>query len=173
MSSNESNQKKIAKNRAPRVQIEYETDVNGATRKVDLAHVMGVMSDLSGKSNVEKLSVRDREFNEVDVDNFDSRLRAIKPRVAFQVDNVLTDEGGNLPVDIEFESMDDFSPGAVASKISGVKELLEARSQLKNLMSYMDGKANAEEWLAEILKDEALLKSVLETKKDVSDESSN
>lgn len=170
MAGSESNQKKIARNRAPRVQIEYETDINGATRKVDLAHVMGVMSDLSGKSNVEKPRVNDRDFNEIDVDNFDSRLRAIKPRVAFQVDNVLTDDGGKLPVDIEFESIDDFSPGAVASKVGGVKELLEARTQLKNLMSYMDGRANAEEWLAEILKDESLLKSVLETKKDGSEE---
>jgi type VI secretion system protein ImpB len=131
---------------------------------------MGVMSDLSGKSNVEKVSVRDRSFSEIDVDNFDARLRSIKPRVAFQVDNVLTDEGGKLPVDIEFESMSDFSPGAIASKIDGVKELLEARTQLKNLMSYMDGKANAEEWLAEILKDETLLKSVLDTKQVNSDD---
>jgi len=161
----ESKQKWVGRNRAPRVQIEYETEINGAQRKVDLAHIMGVMSDLSGKSKVEKPDVRERKFEEIDVDNFDKRMRAIKPRAAFYVDNVLTDEGGKVAVDLEFESMDDFSPAAVAKKVGGVKELLEARQQLKNLMSYMDGKANAEEWLAGVLKDEALLKAVMSTNK--------
>jgi type VI secretion system protein ImpB len=167
MAGSESNQKNIGRNRAPRVQIEYETSIGGAKRKVDLAHVMGVMSDLSGESRVEKPTVKNREFNEIDAENFDSKLSAIQPRVVFEVDNVLTDESDTLlPVDIEFDSMNDFSPGAIASKIGGVNELLEARNQLKSLMSYMDGRENAEDWLADLLKDEALLRSVLKVNKD-------
>lgn len=161
----ESNQKWVGRNRAPRVQIEYETEINGAQRKIDLPHVMGVMSDLSGKSNKEKPAIREREFKDIDVDNFDDRMEAIEPRAAFQVDNVLTDGGGKIPVDLTFKSIDDFSPDAIAKNVDGVKELLTARRELKNLLSYMDGKANAEEWLADVLKDPNLLKSLMDTAK--------
>ncbi len=160
-----SGQKWIGRNRAPRVQIEYEQETNGAVRKIDLPFVMGVMSDLSGKSKKDAGPIRDREFLEIDVDNFDDRLEAVEPRAVFRVDNVLTEDGGKLPVDLTFKSMDDFDPVEVAKNVDGVKELLEARKQLKNLMSYMDGKASAEEWLNEVLDDKSLLKSLLETKK--------
>lgn len=170
----ESNQKWIGRNRAPRVQIEYETEINGAQRKIDLPHITGVMSDLSGQSNVEKPAIKDREFSEIDVDNFDDRMAAIEPRAAFQVDNVLSEDGGKIPVDLTFNSMEDFSPDSIAKNVDGVKELLEARQQLKNLMSYMDGKANAEEWLADLLQDvkdgsdSGLLKSLMESAKPAS-----
>ncbi len=161
----ESKQKWIKRNRAPRVQIQYETEINGAQRKIDLAHVVGVMSDLSGNSKKEKPAIRDREFHEIDVDNFDDRMRAIEPRVTLQADNILTDEGGKIPVDLTFRSMNDFSPSEIAKNVDGIKELLEARNQLKNLLSYMDGKANAEEWVSDVLKDPALLKSLLDAAK--------
>lgn len=170
MAGGNSGQKWIGKNRAPRVQIEYETETNGAVRKVDLPFVMGVMSDLSGKSHKEAGPVRDREYLDIDADNFDDRLAAIEPRAAFQVDNILSDEGGKIPVDLTFKSMDDFNPVEVAKNVDGVKDLLAARKELKNLMSYMDGKASAEEWLSEVLKDEKLLKSLLETAKPASTE---
>ena len=108
-----SSQKFIARNRAPRVQIEYDVELYGAEKKVQLPFVMGVMADLSGKSEVELPGVADRKFLEIDVDNFDARMKAIAPRVSFGVKNELTGEG-NLSVDITFESMDDFSPGAIA-----------------------------------------------------------
>ena len=85
-----SSQKFIARNRAPRVQIEYDVEVYGAEKKVQLPFVMGVMADLSGKSEVEKPQVSERKALEVDVDNFDERMKAIKPRVAFTVPNTLT-----------------------------------------------------------------------------------
>lgn len=160
-----SGQKWIGRNRAPRVQIEYEQETNGAVRKIDLPFVMGVMSDLSGKSQKDLGPVREREFLEIDVDNFDDRLEAIEPRAVFRVDNVLTEDGGKLPVDLTFKSLDDFDPVSVAKNVDGVRELLEARKQLKNLMSYMDGKASAEEWLNEVLDDKSLLKSLLDSKK--------
>ena len=154
-----SSQKFIARNRAPRVQIEYDVELYGAQKKVQLPFVMGVMSDLSGKPEEQLPPVADRKFLEVDVDNFDARMKSMKPRVAFQVENTLTGEG-NLPVDITFESMDDFSPAAVASKVEGLRQLLEARQQLANLLTYMDGKTGAEELIAKVLADPALLSSL-------------
>ena len=154
-----SSQKFIARNRAPRVQIEYDVELYGAEKKVQLPFVMGVMSDLSGKPAEALPGVADRKFLEVDVDNFDSRLKSMKPRVAFAVPNTLTGEG-NLSVDITFESMDDFSPAAVARKVDGLSKLLEARQQLSNLITYMDGKSGAEELIAKVLADPALLASL-------------
>jgi len=159
----QSSQKFIARNRAPRVQIEYDVELYGAEKKVQLPFVMGVMSDLSGKPSEPLAPVADRKFLEVDVDNFDARMKAMKPRVAFQVPNRLTGEG-NIAVDITFESMDDFTPAAVAAKVDGVKQLLEARQQLANLVTYMDGKTGAEELISKVVKDEALLKSLAAAK---------
>ena len=154
-----SSQKFIARNRAPRVQIEYDVELYGAEKKVQLPFVMGVMSDLSGKPEEPLPPVSDRKFLEVDTDNFDARMKSMKPRVAFAVENTLTGEG-NLPVDITFESMDDFSPAAVARKVEGLNKLLEARTQLSNLITYMDGKTGAEELIAKVLKDPALMNTL-------------
>jgi type VI secretion system protein ImpB len=143
-----SSQKFIARNRAPRVQIEYDVELYGAEKKVQLPFVMGVMSDLSGKPAEALPPVADRKFLDIDVDNFDARMKAMKPRVAFQVPNTLTGEG-NIAVDITFDSMDDFSPATVARKVEG---------------TYMDGKTGAEELLAKVIKDEALLKSLAASK---------
>ncbi|MEY4766044.1 MAG: hypothetical protein RI907_2717 [Pseudomonadota bacterium] len=159
-----SSQKFIARNRAPGVQIEYDVELYGAEKKVQLPFVMGVLSDLSGKPAEPLAPVADRKFLDIDVDNFDARMKSMKPRVAFQVPNTLTGEG-NLSVDLTFENMNDFSPAAVAAKVDGLKQLLEARQQLSNLVTYMDGKTGAEELLAKVLKDEALLKSLASAKK--------
>ncbi len=156
-------QKFIARNRAPRVQIEYDVELYGAEKKVQLPFVMGVMSDLSGKPSDPLAPVADRKFLEIDVDNFDSRMKSMKPRVAFQVPNTLTGEG-NIAVDITFDNMEDFSPAAVAAKVDGLKQMLEARQQLANLITYMDGKVGAEELIAKVIKDEALLKSLAAAK---------
>jgi len=154
-----SSQKFIARNRAPRVQIEYDVELYGAEKKIQLPFVMGVMSDLSGKSEVPQPSVADRKFLEIDVDNFDDRMKSMKPRAAFTVPNTLTGEG-NMAVDITFESLDDFSPAAIAAKVEPLKELLDARTQLSNLMTYMDGKTGAEELIGKTMQDPALLKTL-------------
>ncbi|MDZ7622600.1 MAG: type VI secretion system contractile sheath small subunit [Candidatus Competibacteraceae bacterium] len=154
-----SSQKFIARNRAPRVQIEYDVEVYGAQKKVQLPFVMGVMSDLSGKPADPLAPVAERKFLEIDVDNFDSRLKSLKPRVAFRVPNTLTGEG-EMSVDISFDSMDDFSPAAVARKVDSLSRLLQARQQLSNLMTYMDGKTGAEELIAKVLNDPTLLQAL-------------
>jgi type VI secretion system protein ImpB len=155
-----SSQKFIARNRAPRVQIEYDVELYGSEKKVNLPFVQGVMADLAGKPEVEQEAVADRKFVEFDVDNFDDRMKAMKPRAAFRVDNTLTGDG-QLNVDLTFESMDDFSPEAVARKVDSLNKLLEARTQLANLMTYMDGKTGAEELIASAIKDPALLQSLV------------
>jgi type VI secretion system protein ImpB len=159
-----SSQKFIARNRAPRVQIEYDVELYGAEKKVQLPFVMGVLADLSGKPADPLAPVADRKFLEIDVDNFDARMKAMKPRVAYQVPNALTGEG-NLSVDITFESMDDFSPGAVARKVDSLNKLLEARQQLSNLVTYMDGKGGAEELIGKLMADPALLSTLASTAK--------
>ena len=154
-----SSQKFIARNRAPRVQIEYDVELYGAEKKVQLPFVMGVMADLSGKPEEALPPVADRKMLEIDVDNFDERMKSMKPRTAFAVPNTLTGEG-NLSVDITFESMDDFSPAAVAKKVGALSNLLEARTQLANLMTYMDGKSGAEDLIAKALQDPTLLQAL-------------
>jgi type VI secretion system protein ImpB len=129
-----SGQKFIGRNRAPRVQIEYDLELYGAEKKVQLPFVMGVMAELSGKPAEPLAPVGERKFLEFDMDNFDERLKAMKPRAAFQVPNTLTGEG-SLSVDITFESLDDFAPAAVARKVEPLRKLLEARSQLANLVT--------------------------------------
>jgi type VI secretion system protein ImpB len=156
-------QKFIARNRAPRVQIEYDVELYGAEKKVQLPFVMGVMADLSGSPKEPLPQVADRKLLEISVDNFDDRLKAMKPRVAFQVPNKLggeQGEGQNLAVELTFESMDDFSPAAIARKVAPLAQLLQARTQLANLITYMDGKSGAEELIAKLLQDPALLQAL-------------
>ena len=162
-------QKFIARNRAPRVQIEYDVEVYGAEKKVQLPFVMGVLADLSGKPEEPLAPVSERKALEIDVDNFDDRLKSMKPRVAFQVPNTLTGEG-NMAVDLTFESMDDFSPAAIARKVDALSNLLQAREQLANLLTYMDGKDGAEALLNKVLQDPALLQSLSAAPKAEGDE---
>jgi type VI secretion system protein ImpB len=154
-----SGQRFIKENRAPRVHIEYEVETGGAKQKVELPFVMGVMSDLSGKSTVERKTLSERDFLDFDMDNFDKRMAAIKPRAAFNVDNALTGEG-KLAVELEFNKMDDFSPGAIAQKVPALAQLLEARQQVNDLMLFMDGKDGAQDLLDKLLKDPDLMKAM-------------
>lgn len=161
--ASKSGQKFIKENRAPRVHIEYEVETFGSRQKIDLPFVMGVMSDLSGKSHVEKKTLDKRDFQEFDMDNFEQRMAAIAPRAAFNVDNTLTGEG-KLAIDMTFKSMEDFSPGAVAKNVPAMAKLLEARQQLNDLMLYMDGKDGAQDLLDKVLKDPALMKALAAAK---------
>jgi type VI secretion system protein ImpB len=158
-----SGQRFIKENRAPRVHIEYEVETYGSRQKVELPFVMGVMSDLSGKSLVEKKTLDQRDFVEFDMDNFEQKMEAVAPRAAFVVDNTLTGEG-KLGVDLTFKSMDDFGPGAIAKNVPALAKLLEARQELSDLMVYMDGKDGAQGLLDKVLKDPDLMKALAAAK---------
>jgi type VI secretion system protein ImpB len=159
-----SSQKFIGRNRPPRVQIEYDVEIYGSEKKIQLPFIAGVMADLSGKPMEPLPPVDERKFLEIDVDNFDERMKATKPRVAFHVPNTLTGQG-NLAVDLTFEKMEEFSPAEVAKNVEPLGKLLTARQQLANLIAYMDGKSGAEEVLHKLLADPALLQAVANTPK--------
>ncbi len=156
MVSAKGGQRFIKENRAPRVHIEYEVETYGSRQKIELPFVMGVMSDLSGKSLIEKKAQADRDFVEFDMDNFDERMERIAPRVAFAVENTLTNDG-RLGVDLTFKTLEDFNPGRIARNVPALAKLLEAREQLNDLMLYMDGKAGAQALLDKVLKDPELM----------------
>lgn len=154
----DSGQKFISRNRPPRVQIVYENP-NNAEEKIELPFVMGVMADLSGNApGAEKPEMAQRKFLDIDMDNFDRRMEAIRPGVALRVTNKLADEPGEkLSVNLKFERMEDFGPAAIAEQTPALKKLLDARTQLANLLRYMDGKVAAEEQLRKLLKDPHLM----------------
>lgn len=157
MSSGNSGQKYLGRNRAPRVQIEYDVELFGSQKKIELPFVMGVMAELSGTPSSDKPITRidDRKFIEIDSDNFDERLKAIEPVASFTVNDKLSgkESESKLVIDLKFQSMDDFSPGRIANNVDSLKQLLEARNKLSNLLSYMDGKIEAEEEIDRILGD--------------------
>jgi type VI secretion system protein ImpB len=158
----DSGQRFIKRNRAPRVHIAYE-DPYDADRLIELPFVMGVMSDLSGNNaGVEKPEFFDRAFLDVDMDNFDSRMKAINPGVSFKTDNKLGDGDDKLSVNLRFEKMDDMQPAAIARQVPVLATLLEAREQLANLMRYMDGKVAAEDQIKQLLADPQLMQALRE-----------
>jgi type VI secretion system protein ImpB len=154
----QSGQKFIKRNRPPRVHITYENPTN-AEEKIEIPFVMGVMSDLSGNNpGVEKEDISQRKFLEFDMDNLDNRMAAIQPGVAFRVANKLSENSGEqLGVNLRFDKMADFEPAAVAKQVPAVAKLLEARTQLHNLLRYMDGKVAAEDTLRKLLADPQLM----------------
>jgi type VI secretion system protein ImpB len=162
--SRQGGQKFIGRNRAPRVQIEYDVEIYGSERKVEIPFVMGVVADLAGDTSKPLPEISERKFLEVDIDNLDERMKSIQPRVALSVPNRLGSDG-RLSVDLTFESMDDFTPGQIARKVDPLNHLLEARTQLANLLSYMDGKNGAEGLLAKALADPLLLKALAKSAK--------
>lgn len=166
----ESSAKFIKRNRPPRVHIEYEVDTGDATEVKEIPFVLGVMADLSGKPLEELPAIEKRKFADIDVDTFDSVMKASKPRVAFQVPNKLTGEG-SLNVDITFESLDDFSPAAIARKTEGLRQLYEARQKLSAMLNKVESKAKAEALVQQLLSQPALLKQIAEAAEKTSAES--
>jgi type VI secretion system protein ImpB len=157
----DSGQKFIKRNRPPRVQIQYQ-DPYDAEKLIELPFIMGIMSDLSGNgSDVEKPPVGERKFLDIDMDNFDQRMAAIKPGVRYRVSNRLANQGGpeeKLGIELKFEKMEDFSPAAIVRQVPVLAKLLQAREQLANLQRYMDGKVAAEDRLKDLLKDPDLMR---------------
>ena len=142
----------LDKARKPRSHENMVVFTFGARKKAELPFIVGVMSDLAGKSKVDQKTVSQRKFLEYESGNFGSRMMAVRPRVSYQVPNLMSSEGGNLSVDVEFESMDDFKPDVLARKIEPLRLLLDQRDALANLKTYVDGKEDAEKLLDDLLK---------------------
>jgi type VI secretion system protein ImpB len=147
----ESTQHKLSRVRAPRVHITYDVEVGNAIEHKELPFVVGVLGDFSGKPDEALPKVRERKFIEIDRDNFDKVLAGMKPRLAFSVKNKLTPGGGNMNVELRFNSLEDFEPDKVVQKVEPMKELVETRQRLSDLLSKMDGNDKLEGLLSDII----------------------
>jgi len=137
--------------RPPRVHITYEVETGDAMELKELPFVVGILADLSAQSKKERGALRKRNFVEIDRDNFDEVMKQAKPRVALRVKNKLTDEDTDLAVELNFEKLEDFLPDRIAKQVGPLRELLEVRGQLKDLLSRMEGNDRLEQILGEIL----------------------
>jgi type VI secretion system protein ImpB len=149
-------QKAIGKTRPPRVQIEYDVETGGALKKEEIPFIMGVMADLSGSSLTAKKPIESRDPIEITSASFNAAMRKIAPRVAFRVENKINEKEGELPVELTFTSMEDFTPEGIARQVAPLKELLETREQLQNLLNSMQGKPDVEKLIGQLVSDPAL-----------------
>lgn len=153
----ESTQKKLERVRPPRVQISYEVETGGAIELKEIPFVMAVLADLSGQPTEPLAKLKDRKFVDVTPDNFDDVLASMKPRLAFTVENKLSEDPnvGKIGVDLNFRSMDDFSPEAVAQQVNPLKQLVELRTKLADLRGALQGNDKLDEILQSTVNDDA------------------
>jgi type VI secretion system protein ImpB len=154
----ESLQKKVGRVRPPRVQITYDVQVGDAIEKRDLPFVAGVLADLSGMPEKPLGPISKRKFVTIDRDNVNDVMKKIGPRLAFKVNNRLSEDDTKLNVELRFESMDDFQPARVAQQIAPLRKLLELRNSLANLRSSLIGNEKLENLLQEIIQNQELLR---------------
>ena len=160
MSNITSTQHKLSRLRPPRVQITYDVEIGDAVEVRELPLLVGIMSDLSGKSEIEKTKVKDRKFIDLNPENFNEVLESIEPRVNYAVPNKLTDEGGRLGVDLKFKHMNDFDPLNVVKQIPALRKLFEVRGNLVDLLSKLDGNEELDEMLMSIVQNTPELEEI-------------
>ncbi len=152
MPKKESVQQKLSRVRPPRVHITYDVEVGGAIELKELPFVVGVLGDFSGKPDEPLPKLKDRKIIEIDRDNFDTVLSGMKPRLAYRVDNKLTDDGSKMAVELRFNGIQDFEPDQVVQQVEPLRKLVEARRRLSDLLSKMDGNDKLEELLNDVMK---------------------
>ena len=151
MATKESVQKKLGRVRPPRVHITYDVETGGAIEKREIPFVVGVLADLSGQPSKPLPKLKDRKFTEIDRDNFDQVMAKQEPRLAFKVDNKLTEEGGKMGVELKFQKLGDFQPDNVARQVAPLNQLLELRTKLSNLRSSLYGNDKLEALLQQAI----------------------
>jgi type VI secretion system protein ImpB len=151
----DSTQHKLDKVRPPRVQITYDVQVGDAIELKELPFVMGVLGDYTGHPTEPLPKLKERKFVEIDPDNFDKVLEAMKPHLNLSVKNLLSDDpdAGNLKLSLDFKSMDDFEPGNIAKQVPPLKELLDLRTRLSDLRGSLQGNDKLEEQLLDAVSD--------------------
>lgn len=147
----ESLQHTLDRVRAPRVQITYDVEVGDAEQVKEIPFVVGVMADLSGKPDEALPKLKERKFVEIDRDNFNNVLEGMNPRVAYRVNNKLTQDDSQLAVELRFKSMDDFHPERVAEQVGPIRKLVEARKKLSEMLNKLDGNDKLDELLQDII----------------------
>lgn len=142
---------KLERVRKPRVHIKYEVETEGAMVAKELPFVVGVLGDFSGNPTQPLKPFGERKFVQIDRDNFDDVMRRMTPGLQLSVDNMLQRDGSELQVSLKFEKMEDFQPGAIVEQVPALKALLDARNELRDLMSKADRSEELERLLEEIL----------------------
>ncbi|MBL0730548.1 type VI secretion system contractile sheath small subunit [Piscinibacter sp. HJYY11] len=162
MAKKDSVQKRLERVRPPRVQLSYDVEIGDAIESKELPFVMGVMGDFTGKQDPDKPlpKLKDRKFVNVDLDNFDEVLEGMAPQASYRVKNKLSPEGGEFAVNLQFKSLDDFSPEAVVQQVEPLRKLLEARTKLSDLRNKLAGNDKLEDVLSEVLSNTEKLKQL-------------
>lgn len=148
----ESIHNKLKRVRKPRVHITYDVETNGAEVKKELPFVTGVMGDYSGDNNENRKTLKERKFVQIDRDNFNDVMAKVNPKLNLQVENTLSGDGSKLAIDLDFNHIDDFSPEQIVEQVEPLKQLLDARSKLRDLLSKADRSEELEKVLEDILK---------------------
>lgn len=156
----ESTQHKLDRVRPPRVQITYDVEIGDAIEKKQLPLVVGVLADLAGKPAEAPAPLRRRKFVEIDRDNFNGVMSSIGPRLAFRVPNRLTNEEGQVSVELKFDSMEDFDPVAVLRQVEPLRKLYEARQRLSDLIGKLDGNDDLDRLLRDVVTQTDQLKAI-------------
>lgn len=151
MAKSESIQKKLQRVRPPRVQLSYDVEIGDAIENKELPFVVGVLGDFSGNPEAPLPRLRDRKFVNIDGDNFDDVLEGMAPRSVYRVKNTLSEQGGELGIELSFHSMEDFRPEAVVQQVEPLKKLLEARSKLADLRGKLAGNEKLDDILQQVL----------------------
>ena len=151
MAKRESVQKKLQRIRPPRVQLTYDVEVGDSKEIKELPFVVGILGDFSAASQLEKAKLKDKKFINVDLENIDEVIESLAPRANFQVRNTLTEESGNMSIDLTFKSMADFRPENVAQQVEPLKKLVIARERLTDLRNKISNNERLEDLLDEVL----------------------
>ena len=151
---------KLKRVRKPRVHITYDVETEGAAETKELPFVVGVMGDFSGDPSEPLKSMRDRKFIQIDRENFDQVMRRMSPGLKLRVANTLKDDGSEMPVELKFESMDDFEPARVVAQVEPQRKLMDPPNKVRDLMSKADSSEKVESLLETILQDESQLKGL-------------
>lgn len=151
---------KLERVRPPRVHIKYDVYVGDAKVVKELPFVMGVMGDFSGQPTEPLKPMKDRKFVQIDRDNFNEVLKRMTPGLQFRVENTMAGDGSELPINLKFESMDDFEPAQVVNQVEPLKKLLETRNKLRDLMAQVDRSDKLEGLLEQILQEQEKLKQL-------------
>lgn len=162
MAKKDSVQKRLERVRPPRVQLTYDVEIGDAIESKELPFVMGVMGDFTGQQDPDnpQPKLKDRKFVNVDLDNFDDVMKGMAPKASYRVANTLTEGGGEFAVNLEFKSLDDFSPEAVVQQVEPLRKLLEARTKLSDLRNKLAGNDKLEDVLGDVLSNTEKLKQL-------------
>ncbi|EPX4132084.1 type VI secretion system contractile sheath small subunit [Vibrio vulnificus] len=142
---------KLSRVRKPRVHITYDVETEGTSLKKELPFVVGVMGDFAGQNTEALKPLKDRRFIQIDRDNFDDVLKKMSPSVAFKVKNTMEDDGTEFAVNLQFQSMKDFEPASIVRQVDPLRQLMDTRNKLRDLMTKVDRSEELENVLEAVL----------------------